>query len=613
MPGAQARWRPDSFAVECREPASGVEIPDAVDTTRTLVAPVAEAPTAPAQPAAGPLVLGRYRLAHRLGTGGFGAVWLARDERLDRAVAIKAVPRADGRAEREALAAARLNHPGIVALYEAGSDEHGHYLVSELVEGTTLAHLMAAAALSDRDIVRIGVALTAALEHAHRRGVVHRDVKPLNVMVPARPESAAGVAKLTDFGVALLVGDEPLTRTGDVVGTLAYMAPEQAEGRAVGPAADVYALALVLYEALAGAHPVRGAGPADTARRLGAVLPSLGRIRGDLPAGLVAAIDRALSPAPDERGGLADLRAALEGVAEEVSDEGGTLPVPPRRLPLPPGAARLGAALAAGALAAGATTLAPVGVAPGLAAAVTAGAVALLPRLGWLAAALAAVAWLAAPPARAPGTALVVAAALVACPLLLPRAGRAWSLPALAPLLGVAGVAVAFCALAGQARTWSRRAALGALGLWWTALAEPLLGRRLYLGPLRAIPPASDWADSARTAGVHVLAPVASSGVLLAAVAWAAAALVLPWLVRGRSRPADLLGAGLWALGLAAATSATAQLAAPALVHAHPYGGLAGPAVAAAAALALRAVRGPEPARLAVPDAPAPAAGAAPF
>src|SRR5207302_4638076 len=157
-----------------------------------------------------------------------------------------------------------------------------------------------------------GIALVDALDHAHRRGVVHRDVKPQNVMVPARPESATGVAKLTDFGIALLVGDEPLTRTGDVVGTLAYMAPEQAEGRRVGPGADVYALALVLYEVLAGAHPVRGAGPADTARRLGAVLPSLGRSRRDLPPELTAAIDRALRPASDDRGSLADLRAALD-------------------------------------------------------------------------------------------------------------------------------------------------------------------------------------------------------------------------------------------------------------------------------------------------------------
>jgi eukaryotic-like serine/threonine-protein kinase len=588
-----------------------------VDTTRTLAVAPDEAPTVarsddpgtPAAATAGPLVLDRYRLVRRLGTGGFGAVWLARDERLDRHVAVKAIPRAGARAERESVAAARLNHPGIVALYEAGGDEHGHYLVSELVEGPTLAQLMSAGALSDRDVVRIGVALADALEHAHRRAVVHRDVKPQNVIVPICPESPAGVAKLTDFGIALLVGDEPLTRTGDVVGTLAYMAPEQAEGRRVGPGADVYALALVLYEALSGAHPVRGAGPADTARRLGATLPSLGRLRRDLPAGLVAAIDRALRPAPEERGELRELRAALDEAQPEVSDEGGTLPALPRgRVRAPRGAGRLAAGAAAGGLAVGATTLAPGDVPAGLVAAATAAAVMLLPRVGWLAAAIAAIAWLAAPPAREPGTAVVVAAGLLACPLLVPRAGRAWSLPALAPLLGVVGLAAAFCAVAGQARTWPRRAALGALGLWWTVLAEALAGRELYLGPPRDVTAPGDWADSAREAAVHVVAPLATSGVLVAGLAWAAAAVALPWLVRGASRLADATGAALWAVGLAAGIAAAAAFATPALADAHPRGGLAGAAVGAALAVGLRALRGPDPPRLRLPATPGAAA-----
>src|SRR5205814_8721726 len=138
-------------------------------------------------------------------------------------------------------------------------------------------------ALSDRDVLRIGAALCDALAHAHAAGVVHRDIKPGNVIIPARPTSEAGVAKLTDFGVAQLAGEDALTRTGDVVGTLAYMAPEQAEGRQSGDAADLYSLAIVLYEALAGVNPVRGRGPAATARRVGARLPPLGRLRRDLP------------------------------------------------------------------------------------------------------------------------------------------------------------------------------------------------------------------------------------------------------------------------------------------------------------------------------------------
>jgi hypothetical protein len=575
-----------------------------VDTSDTLVAAAARAPGA-ARTADAPLVLGRYRLARRLGTGGFGAVWLARDERLEREVAVKAVPRSghDGRAEREALAAARLNHPGIVTLYEAGADDAGHYLVSELVYGPTLAQLEAAGALSDRDVVRIGLALVDALAHAHERGVVHRDVKPQNVIVPDRPESPAGLAKLTDFGIARLAGDDPLTRTGDVVGTLAYMAPEQAEGRPVGPAADVYALALVLYEALAGVHPVRGAGPAATARRLGAALPSLGRARRDLPGGLVAALDRALRPRPEERGSTADLHRALAAAVDEVSDEGGTLSRRALDRRLPRGCGRAAAAAAAAALALAAGSLAPAGTpvgevlpaAPALAAAAAGLAVLALPRAGWIAAAAALVIALAAPPVSAPGTALVVAAALAASPLLLLRAGRLWSVPAAAPLLGFAWVGAGFCALAGQPRGVLRRAALGAAGFWWLALAEPLLGRTLYLGP--AAPAPAGWEESAREAASGVLAPVVSSGLVLGALVWAAAALVLPWVVRGRRLLADGIAAAGWAAALAAAASGVADL-----VHhgaADPRGGLAGPAVAAAAAVVARWARGPDPPRLA--------------
>ncbi|MEA2472016.1 MAG: eukaryotic-like serine/threonine-protein kinase, partial [Thermoleophilaceae bacterium] len=131
------------------------------------------------------LVLDRYRLERRIGAGGFGVVWLAFDEKLEREVAVKVMPREDEdpvsqRAEREARVAARLNHPGIVAMYELGADEEAVYLVSELVPGRTLAELTRAGAVSDRDIARIGVALCDALAHAHQRKVIHRDVKPQN-------------------------------------------------------------------------------------------------------------------------------------------------------------------------------------------------------------------------------------------------------------------------------------------------------------------------------------------------------------------------------------------------------------------------------------------------
>ena len=512
-------------------------------------------------------VAGRYRLGARLGSGGFGTVYAAHDERLDRHVALKLIPAhgpAPERAQREALAAARLHHPGIVAVYDAGDDGDGRYLVSELVRGRTLDVLERDGALSDRDVLRVGLTLAEALGHAHERGVIHRDVKPQNVIVPDESHVAA---KLTDFGVAHLAGDEPLTRTGDVVGTLAYMAPEQAAGERVDERADLYALALVLYEALAGANPVRGPTPAATARLVGTVLPALRSRRRDLPPELCAALDRALAPDPEGRGTLGDLAEALADALPEVSDDGGTIaPHPLERVdrPLPP----LGRA-AAGAAAAGLTALAMVAAgeppqwaatgAGGGAGDAVAGAsdmlvapltgavaafllVALFPRVGWLIAAAGCVAALAGP---WPEAAALVAAAAAVPPLLLRRRGLTWSLPAAAPALGLAGLAGAYPAVAGRVRGVWARAALGAAGLWWLLLAEPLLDREIAVG-------------TAPGSAGDVLATLATSGVLLLAPLWGAAAVVLPWLVRGRSVALDVVGAATWAAALAAATAAVA-------------------------------------------------------
>src|SRR4051794_8206757 len=303
-----------------------------------------------------PLALGRYRLGPRIGAGGFGTVYEARDERLGRSVAVKAIPaegRADERARREAHAVARLDHPGIVSVFDAGEEDGSRFLVSELVRGATLAQLDAAGEVSDRDVVRIGLSLADALAHAHERGVIHRDVKPQNVMVPERPRSPYGAAKLTDFGVAHLAGDEPLTRTGDVVGTLAYMAPEQAAGERIDERCDLYSLGLVLYEALAGVNPVRAGSPAATLRRVGMAQPPLRRARGDLPPELCGAIDRTLRPHPDERGDLVELADALAEALPAVSDEGGTVaphPLEGAYVELPSWGARAAAAAAAGAL-----------------------------------------------------------------------------------------------------------------------------------------------------------------------------------------------------------------------------------------------------------------------
>ena len=448
------------------------------------------------------LILGRYRLERRLGAGGFGVVWLAWDEKLEREVAVKAIPRDGGageRVEREARAAARLNHPGIVAIYELASDEHDVYLVSELVRGRTLAELTQAGAIADRDVARIGIALCEALEHAHARGVIHRDVKPQNVMVLAEPAAGAGFAKLADFGVAHVTSGDPLTRTGDVVGTLAYMAPEQAEGARVTPACDVYSLALTLYEAWTGTNPVRAGGPAATARRLGRPLPSLAALRRDLPLELCDAVDEALDIDPARRPAPARLRAELQAAESELTDEGGLVePATLRRVGLPsvsrgrgfpwrrsrvgsldahPGAAegaRAPARLlerAAAGLAAGGLVLACLeGLGPDpsfsafAAAGIAAAATAVLPRIGWLLAVIGLCGWLVSPEADRQGTALLLLAAAAPIPLLLPRAGLLWSVPVLAPLLGTIALGPAFVGVAALASTPARRAGLAAAG-----------------------------------------------------------------------------------------------------------------------------------------------------
>ncbi|MEA2218470.1 MAG: eukaryotic-like serine/threonine-protein kinase [Solirubrobacteraceae bacterium] len=691
--GVHASW--------CNFPANG-RFPACESKDPSLSTPNAE-PVSHAHPSAaaahsGEIVLDRYRLVRRIGAGGMGVVYLAHDEHLERAVAVKRIAAEldpDGRGEREAIAAARLSHPGIVALYESGRDADAVYLVSELVRGRTLAELIAAGELSDRDVVRIGVTLCDALEHAHARGVIHRDVKPSNVICPATPHDGAGVAKLTDFGIARMADGDALTRTGDIMGTLAYMAPEQASGLGVTGAADVYGLGVVLYEGLSGINPIRAGNPAATARRVGMALPPLQRVRRDLPAGLCRAIDAAVQPEPARRAGLGSLRLALSHAVEVVGDAVGpvdsgdgtgrtarlppdrTLPhdaVPPRgggraarraaatqpareRAPLfdppafeqaasgprrprgrgrserePPPAPldeapeparlrawgsadapdrarrgpwgladapepsrrrpwgwRLRAPAAAGAALLAAAALARLGPAPPLApaaAALAAGtAVVVLPRLGWLAMVALLEVWLAA---TAPGLALLVALAAAPVPLLLPRRGVAWSLPAVAPLIGLAGLAGAWPALAGQARHWTTRAALGALGGLWLVLAEALTSERLLFGQPRDVLAAPAWDGSALDATRDALVPLLAGGTLAIALLWGLAAALLPVLVRGRSAALDLVAAAGWAAMLAAATRALGD----ALLLDPPRGLAVGAVLAGAVAVGARAVRG---------------------
>jgi eukaryotic-like serine/threonine-protein kinase len=542
-------------------------------------------------------VLGRYRLEERLGSGGFGVVWSAWDQKLEREVAVKVIRRdgGDARIVREARAAARLNHPGIVGLYELASDDDELYLVSELVRGRTLAELERARAVSDRDVARIGSALGEALGHAHARGVIHRDVKPQNVMVVAEPAAGAGFAKLTDFGVARVASAERVTRTGDVVGTLEYMAPEQAEGREATPASDVYSLALTLYEAWTGSNPVRGRGPAATAKRIGRPLPSLGDRRRDLPPELCDAIDDALDPEPGLRPSTRELVEELQASEPELSAEGGLVEpetlerlglASARRLVLSRGGewlARLSAGAAVGALVLAA--LAWLGPQPRFSVVAVAAVAALLgtvlPRVGWLLAALGVCGWLASPEAGREGTALLLASALAPVPLLLPRSGLLWSLPALAPLLGAVALAPAFVGVAALARGTWRRAALAGTGFLWLAAAEVLTGKSLLFGVPDGVGPPANWQGSAGDAVSQALGPLLTSPALAPAAVWAALAPLLPLVVRGRFLAIDLVAAGAWAAALVVAQAGLGDLLAPVTVLDQPRGGVAGPIAAA--------------------------------
>jgi eukaryotic-like serine/threonine-protein kinase len=268
----------------------------------------------------GSLVLNRFLIERRIGSGGFGVVYEAWDGRLERPVAVKAIEQrgeAGRRVMREAQAAARLNHPGIVTLYELGEEDGNALLVTELVEGSTLARLAHNGELSDREIGEIGADLCEALDHAHSRGVVHRDIKPQNVQVL---EDAEPRAKLMDFGVAHLADDAPLTAAGDVVGTLAYMSPEQAEGKPAGPEADVYSLALTLYECWSGENPHRRATPAATARAIGGRARALRRLRPDLPRELTDTVDACLAPRPSHRPSLEQLGTAIEDSLDQLAE-----------------------------------------------------------------------------------------------------------------------------------------------------------------------------------------------------------------------------------------------------------------------------------------------------
>jgi serine/threonine protein kinase len=249
----------------------------------------------------------RYRLDRRLGVGGMATVQLAFDTRLERNVAVKLL--AEHLAEdssfvsrfrREALAAARLVHPNIVQVFDFGSDVHSgrQFIVMEYVDGHSCAELLRdRGPMPPRDAVEILTQACRGLDYAHRNGVVHRDVKPGNLMV-----NTDGVVKLADFGIAKAAEQSDITKVGSVLGTAAYLSPEQARGEPAGPASDIYALGVVCYQLMAGKLPYEAASLTDLARlQESAPPPRLSDEVRDVPPTLAAAVARALARDPERR------------------------------------------------------------------------------------------------------------------------------------------------------------------------------------------------------------------------------------------------------------------------------------------------------------------------
>jgi serine/threonine protein kinase len=253
------------------------------------------------------VINGRYRVEGRLGVGGMSTVLLALDERLERHVAVKLLaehladdPTFVSRFRREALAAARLVHPNIVQVFDSGFDEsaHQHFIVMEYVPGQSCAEILRDRGHLDvEQAVDIVVQACRGLDYAHRNGVVHRDVKPGNLLV-----SESGVVKLADFGIARATGQSSITQVGSVLGTAAYLSPEQARGEEAGPQADLYSLGVVAYQLLSGRLPYEANSLSELALKQQRESPiPLQRINPHVRTTLSEAVAVSISVVPEER------------------------------------------------------------------------------------------------------------------------------------------------------------------------------------------------------------------------------------------------------------------------------------------------------------------------
>ena len=284
----------------------------------------------------GTIIDGRYRVLHRLGAGGMADVYLAQDEQLDRQVALKLLHRRfaeDGafveRFRREAQAAASLQHPNVVSIFDRGGFEGTYYIAMEYLEGRTLKRLIREEApLEVNRAIDLTVQMLKAARFAHRRGVIHRDLKPHNVMIDDNDH-----VKVTDFGIAR-AGASDMTETGSIMGTAQYLSPEQAQGHAVSAPSDLYSIGIVLYEMLTGRVPFDGESPVTIALKHvaeGPVPPS--QINPEIPSALEQVVLWALNKNPADRPDDADqFIMALEQVREALAAPAGEITASMRAL-----------------------------------------------------------------------------------------------------------------------------------------------------------------------------------------------------------------------------------------------------------------------------------------
>ncbi|HXR29989.1 MAG TPA: protein kinase [Solirubrobacterales bacterium] len=269
------------------------------------------------------ILSGRYEIGDRLGSGGMSSVHMATDLTLERTVAVKILAehlsddeRFVARFRREALAVAKLIHPNIVQVYDTGIDEGRHYIVMEYVQGRSGAQILQQQGpLDATKTAEIGAQACAGLDYAHRRGIIHRDVKPGNLMVVGGPVGGGEMTiKLADFGIARAAEQTRITQVGSVVGTAAYLSPEQVRGEEATPATDVYALGVVLYQFLTGRLPYEGSSLAELAVRQQNERPlPPSTYNDDVPETLGAAVLRALEGDPDRRyASASELAGGLE-------------------------------------------------------------------------------------------------------------------------------------------------------------------------------------------------------------------------------------------------------------------------------------------------------------